>query len=463
MSDEQQQPDEQQEGFWQKLSANRGLTVLIAIAIVGVILIIVFGVLLLRSLNAGGGDVAEGGTATPFAVSPVDQGGSGDALVVGVSDSSTVTVTMDMPVSLQVDGRSYTVQSQTLTADGLWSAEGVGEGTAVWVYGSIINYVLGIPYSNDNKALLEQLVPGDEIVLNTRAGTQYRFVFDSRDLYAANDRDIFTQTSPGITLALLRGDNQERLIVHGTYVVPEASSSGAGDVFSLGETAQLENLQVTVTGATYIPDRPEIPQGFAFVLIDYQLQNLALTALDTGNLQMLLLDELGNQYALSGIASQLGNNPPLSGFLNANQIVQATVGYQVPIGLTGETLNWVVRRANTGSQVTVAVPFPGGSSAAASASVMLQSATVSPDGTSLMLAGQVINLGDQLVVVSEQDVSLRTNDGATYLLLATNPAFPWSVNAGQSVNFVVTYQRPLTADTAVFTLLNQPFQLSALR
>ncbi len=460
---EERQPDEQAQTPLQQIFANRGLAILIAVGVVGLILIFVFGILLLRSLNQQGGDAGLSGTPTPFPQGVGGQMGGDESLVVGVSDSATVSVTLDMPVSLQVDGRIYTVQPQILSADGIWSPEGLGENTAVWVYGSIINYVLGITATDDNRNFFQQLVPGDQIVLTTRGGTEHRFVFDSRAIYPASNRDIFAQTIPGITLALLRDEGaQERLVIRGTYVVPEASS-GAGDVFALGETAQLENVQVTVTGATYIPDRPEVPPGFAFVLIDYQLQNLGLTALDTNNLQLLLLDEMGNQYALSGVASQLGNNPPMSGFINANQTLQATVGYQVPIGLAGERLNWVVRRAGSGSQVTVAVPFPGGSRAAQNVTVTLQNVEISPDGTSLILSGQLVNLGDQLAVVSEQNISLRTNDGATYLLLSTNPAFPWSVNAGQAQNFTVTYQRPLNADTAVFTLLSQPFQLSSLR
>lgn len=460
---EDQQPDEKAPSPLQMIFANRGLAVLIGVGVVGLLLILIFGVLLLRSLNQPGDVAGVSGTPTPFPEGVGGQVGGDASLVVGVSDSTTVSVTLDMPVSLQVDGRVFTVQPQILSADGIWSAEGVGDGTAVWVYGSIINYVLGITANNENKDLFEQMVPGDQLVLTTRGGTNHRFVFDSRNLYPTNNRDIFAQNAPGITLALLRdGNAQERLVIRGTYIVPEASS-GAGDVFGLGETAQLENLQVTVTGVTYIPDRLEVPPGFAFVLVDYQLQNLALTALDTNNLQLLLLDELGNQYALSGVASQLGNNPPLGGFINANQSVQGTVGYQVPVGLASETLNWIVRRAGSGSQVTVSVPFPGGSRAAQNVSVTLQNVSISPDGTSLILSGQVVNLGNQLAVVSEQNISLRTSDGATYLLLATNPAFPWSVNAGQAQNFTVTYQRPLNADTAVFTLLSQPFQLSSLR
>lgn len=461
MAEEPQQPDREVPGPLQMILANRGLAALIGLGVLGLILIVVFGVLLLRSLNQGA-TADRGGTPTPFPTTIAGQIGGRESLVVGVSDSATVTVTLDMPVSLQVDGRSFSVQPQILTADGIWSPDGLADNTAVWVYGSIINYVVGLASSNGNRTLLEQLVPGDEIQLTTRGGTVHRFLFDSRDLFQASNRDIFRQNMPGITLVLLRSGAQDRLVVRGTYVVPEARS-GTSDVFTLGETARLDNQQITVTGATYIPDRPEAPPGFAFVLIDFQFQNLALTAFDTSNLQLLLLDELGNQYVLSGIASRLGNNPPLTGFVNANQIVQATVGYQVPLGLAGETLNWIVRQPGSGSQVTVSVPFPGGAGAAQQVAVALQSVTVSPDGTSLILSGQVANLGNQLVVVSEQNVSLRTNDGANFLLLATNPAFPWTVNAGQALNFSVTYQRPLTADSAVFTLLNQPFQLSPLR
>ncbi len=460
---EEQQPTQQTQGLGQWVSANRGLAALIAMAALGLIMIFIFGVLLLRSLNRQA-EVAQppAGTPTPFPEGATGQIGRAEPLIVGVSDSATVTVTLDMPATLLVNGRTFAVQPQVLGADGIWSPGELGGETAVWVYGSIINYVLGIAATPENRTLLEQLTPGDTLILTTRGGTEHRFVFESRNLYPVNSRDIVAQTTPGLTLALLRNSGQDRLVVRGAYVVPEARS-GAGNLFNLGETAQLENLQITVTGASYIPDRPEVPTGFAFVLIDFQLQNLALTALDTSGLQLLLLDSLGNQYALNGIASQLGNNPPLSGFVNANQIVQATVGYQVPLNLSADTLNWVVRRAASGSQITIAVPFPGGARAAQSLSTVLQSAAISPDGTGLVLSGQVVNLGSQLAVVSEQNLSLRTSDGATYLLLSTNPAFPWAINPGQAQTFTVMYQRPFNADTAVFTLLNQPFQLSSLR
>jgi hypothetical protein len=267
-----------------------------------------------------------------------------------------------------------------------------------------------------------------------------------------------------LTLILLGTEGDERLVVRGRYVVPQARSSGGqSPVLELGETALLEDVQVTVTGATYLLDRPEAPAGFAFYLVDFQIQNVGLTALDTNNLRLTLLDELGNQYALSPVASQLGNYRPLVGFLNSNQSAEATAGYQVPIGLSSTVLSWVAAREDTGGQVQVTIPFTGGPGVASAARVNLSQAEVSQDLTSLILGGQVVNLGDQPLLVTEEEVVLRTADGSLYLMLSTNPPFPWTVAAGQSIQFLVTFQRPLSASTAVFTVLNQPFELSGLR
>ncbi|MCA9971800.1 MAG: DUF4352 domain-containing protein [Anaerolineales bacterium] len=459
--------DDQAQNPIQRFVAERGLVVLVALAAIGLVMICIFGILLLRSLDGNGDPVVDeaNGSPTPFPTAAGDLGTAGsDALIVGVSESARVTVTLDAPTSLQVMDRRFPVQTQVLPADGLWSAAGIGEGTAVWVYGSIINYVLGLPESDANRDLLEQMVPGNEMRLTTRSGVSHTFVFDSRQLVAVNNREVFAQTTPGLTLALLSGEGDERLVVHGTYVVPDTTNGGGGGLFELGETAQLGDVQLTVSGAVYLPDRPEVPSGFAFFIVDYQIQNIGTAPIDTGSLQLTLSDDLGNRYALSPVASsQLGTHPPLTGFLNAGQSASASIGFQIPLGLQSATLNFTVSQQGDASQLIFSLPFPGGAQAAAGTTVTLEGVEVSADGTSLVLRGQVTNLGSQPVVVTESAVTLKTSDGAAYLLLSTNPPFPWSVGAGQAVTFVVTVQRPLTADTAVFTVLNQPFQLSGLR
>ena len=441
--------------------ANRGVMALAIVAVVALIAVGVLGFLLVNSLNdddEGTGDP----TPTPF---PATTGASscGESLVMGISDTETVSMTVDAPTTLRFQNESWRVQTQVITADGIWSTSNIDAETAVWVCGTIINYVIGLPDSDANRAAMEAMALGDEIVLSTRNNVQFAFSFEGRQTVPSGNRDVYKQNVPGITLVLLGSEGGERLVVNGRYLESEASNENADNVVELGETTQLDNLQLTVSGAAYVLDRPEAPAGFAFYLIDYQLQNLGLTALDTNRLQVTLMDDLGNRYALNPVASQLGNNRPLSGFLNANQVVAATAGYQIPLGLSSSTLSWVLSRTDQGGQVQVNIPFSGGSGAARATNISLNQVQVSADLTSLILTGQINNLGDQPSVIMESDVSLKTDDGSLYLKLATNPPFPWTLSPGQTVQYSVTFQRPSTRDTAVFTILNQPFQLSNLR
>jgi hypothetical protein len=455
-------PTENSQGTsWRGSLSNPAVLIAGGIALMALLAVVVLSVILIQGRDDGV-DTAVSGTPTPFG-SGEDGLLSGEPLVVGMSDSATISVTLDAPVTLSLPGQQFNVQTQIIGADGTWTPalDGEAVGTAVWIYGSIVNYVVGLPDSEANRALLEGLTPGAEMMLSTRGGTRYTFSFNNRTTVPVTNRDVFAQTTPGITLVLLGSEGTERLVVNGRYVVAETNNP-AGNVVGLGETAQLENVQLTVNSTTYIADRPEIPPGFALFVVDYQLQNVGLTALDSGSLQLSLIDSLGNQYAVSPLATQLGNFPTLTGFLNANQVSMASAGYQIPLGLESDTLSWVVTNSRSGAQVYVSLPFTGGSAAAAGSAVSLVRVEVSTDLSSLILGGQVTNLGTQPVVITESDVSLQTQDGSIYLLLSTNPPFPWTVPPGQTLQFFLTYQRP-PADTAVFRVLNQGFQLTSLR
>ena len=453
-----EQPEQPNSSLKEIFANNRGLAIVAGLLVVGfAAMFIMVLVLLLR--DGGTDDV----TPTPFADTT---GTAVDVpLVVGVSDTDRISVTLDLPVSLGVAGSSFAVQPQTVAADRIWSPRFENTETAVWVYGTIINYVIGVPESDSNRAALEQLAPGDLMQLTTKSGVVHRFTFSSREQILVGNPDVYSQHAPGLTLILVGTEGNERLVVNGRYLVDEAGNSGgSGDsAVELGEIAQLDDVQLTVTGAAYVLDRPEAQPGFAFYLVDYQVQNTGLTALDTSRLQFTLLDELGNQYAVSPVAGQLGNHPALGGFLNASQTVLATAGYQIPLGLNSSNVHWLASNLNTGAQLQVTIPFSGGAQPAGTAQVTLSQVLVSSDLTNLVLTGQVANLGTQPLSVAETAISLRTDDGSVFLLLSTNPAFPWTVGPGQAVPFVLTFQRPMTVDTAVFTVLNQPFQLTNLR
>jgi hypothetical protein len=459
MSADQQPPST----FRQRLTANPALLLLGIVAVVALLAACIMGFILLRPMLNDGDTGAEGtpsaGEPTPFP--ETTQQAAGQPVIVGVSDSGTISVTLDAPATLDVLDSQWAVQPQNIGVDGLWAPE-IDESTAAWVNGTIVNYVFGLNDSETNRALLESLTAGQQMLVTTRQGVTHTFGFDSRNLVSSSDRNVYNQQTPGLTLILMGSDDDNRLVVRGRYEVAAASQSSGGNVIQMGETAQLGDAQFTPQANSFLTNRPEAPAGFGFFLIDFVMQNVGLSAIDTSAYRFTLSDELGNQYALNPIASRLGNYPPLSGFINAGQSATATAGYQIPAGLVSPNLTWTIT-APDGTQVQGILPFTAGGAAGQSAVISLQQATITPDLSNLIIVGQVTNIGVQPLVIAPEDISLRTPAGSDYLLLATNPPFPWTVPPNQTLQFAVTYQRPIGSASAVFTILSQPFELSGLQ
>lgn len=447
----------------QRLTANPALLILGVVAVVALLAACILGFVLLRSyIDRDGSDTtaAATGAPTPFPVA-TQPSAAGQPVIVGITDSGTFSVTLDVPATLGILDQERPVEPQSIGADGLWNPQ-LDEAGAAWVNGTVVNYVFGLADTEANRALLESLAPGDEIVVSTRQGVTHTFTFDNRAQVESTDREVFSQHAPGLTLLLLGGDDGERLVVRGRYEVAAASSGAASNVVRLGETAQLGDVQITPQASSFLTNRPEAPPGFGFFLVDFTIQNVGLTAVDMSAYRFVLSDEIGNQYALNPIASRLGNNPPVGGFVNAGQSIPATAGYQIPSGLISPTLTWTVT-APDGAQIQAILPFTAGGAAGQSVVVSLQSATVTPDLSNLIIVGQVTNVGAQPLVIVAEDMSLRTTTGSDYLLLATNPPLPWTVPPNETLQFAVTYQRPIGTSTAVFTLLGYPFELSGLQ
>jgi hypothetical protein len=445
--------------FRELVAGRTPLLVALGAIVVGVCLLVVFAALLLR-----GGDVLEGEEPTPFPTGEVSS--SVDVIVGAIAGGTPISLSVNAPATLEIGAQAFAVRPEIIGPDGVWEPELGQDQSAVWVYGTLINYVIGLPDSGNNRAMLEGLAPGATISLVLRDGSRHGFAVTSRESVPTNRVDLFAQNLPGITLVLLRARGDERLVVRGDYVVDTSASSGAmpgaGSQVSLGETAQLDNLRLNVTGATSLFDRPEAPPGFIFYLVDLQLENIGTEAVDLGQLRFALRDDLGNQYALNPQGSELGNNPAPAGLLAAGESRLVSLAYQLPSGLTSPSVTLLIGREGGTGQVQVTLPFAGGGEEAMRASgVTLQNAEVSEDGTTLTLMGQVSNSGTQPLLVSEGNVSLVAN-GTVHLMLSTNPAFPWVVPPGQAIPFTVSFQRPAGAE-AVFTLLNYPFQLTGLR
>lgn len=444
-------------------SRNRTLIIVVVLAFLcGLLIVCVAGYFLLRNQGVIGSDDI---TPTPFASAIDPNSADSSAIVVSsLEGSPSISLTVNIPVSLDISGNSFVIQTDEAGADGVWSPT-LDENSQVasWVYGTVINYAVGMFDNDDNRAVLEGLEPGDEMALTMRDGTVYTFIVTSREVLTETSIDVFSQQTPGVTVFLVGSSGSDRLVVQGDYFVTSGgtSSSGSGGIVEVGETAQLGDIQLTVSDSASLFDRPEAPTGFSFFLINYQIRNVGVEAIDTSPMQLALFDDFGNQYVLNPIASSLGANLPLQGTLAAGEVRDATAGYQIPAGLTSPSLIWKVQSAD-GNEVSVNVPFSVGiSESSTNVIVSPQGASVSVDGSGLTINGQITNAGDQPIIVDETQASL-TSSGTVYLILSTNPGFPWIIPPGQTANFSLSFQRPIGSD-AVFTLLNQPFQLTGLR
>ena len=451
--DQQDQQDDSPKGFF----ANTSAIILAVVAVIALVAVCGLSIALIQ-VTRDGGETA-GVTPTPFGGTAVPLPGSSNPIVMGSSDTDTISMTVDLPVTLRIGEQAFPINPVVIGTNGVWSSSDMDDESAAWVYGTLINGVYGLADNNENQNLLNELLPGDKIIVGMRSGYEQPFTFSQRELVANNNQTIFSQQAPGVTLVIVGDNGSERLVVKGTFDATAVNNNTQTNIFELGEPAQVEDLQITVNSASYTNDPNS--SGFAYYLVDYQIQNLGLSAFDTTALRFALLDDLGTQYATNPIASQSGNFPPLSGFLNANQTVLATAGFQIPAGLNSNNLRFVVTHPN-GAQSQVEIPFRS-SGPAQGTSITLNIVAVSPDLTSLNLNGQIANLGSQPTVITETDVNLKTPDGTNYLITSVNPPFPWTVAPGQTLAYSVSYRYPLTSGSAVFIIANQPFQLSNLQ
>ena len=432
------------------------------LALLGLLLVCAFGVLLVDPLNwldDSSEETVEVATPEEGGLNP-DPDGS-DAIVI-FDGSSSLSIDMDAPTGIDLNGTTIPVRAQFVTEAGSWNPN-IEEGrVAEWVFGTIVNPVFGLSGSEENELLLQKLVPGDRININYTSGEDREFLVSGRELISVEDSGLFAQNRPGVTLLWLGGNTPEsRLVVYGEYTLPETTTNQIEDnrLADLGEPVSFGNLAITVNNAELVGSNGIAPPGFSIYHVDFTIDNQGNNTLDSGLLRISLKDALGNQYSMNAAAGVNGTNPVLTGFISPNSRTSATAAFQIPANLGGDRLEWRVNRVDIPGEVVVGLPFGGND--AQNASVTLSTADVSEDGSTLIVSGSVTNGGAQPFQVNASDVSLGES-GTVYLVIATTPGFPWSVPPGQIVNFSLTFQRPV-GSSATFTLLNNSFELNGIR
>jgi hypothetical protein len=432
---------------------------LIAVVLIALVSVIVLGFLAFRpdSQTAVGKTTPESTLGAEYVLPAADS-----LLTI----SGTPVPQASVPITLTVKGISFGVLPSQVQEDGELRFPAGESGTAVWVYGTIVNFVMGVEQTRANNALVESLTAGDEITMTTTSGMVYRFGFTARDALDVTDPELFSQRRPGLTLVTLGGKSENRVVVRSTYLgMKQGVEDVSVPVVSVGEPAQLGDIRLAILGTSYIYEAENVPKGWAFYLVEFQIENFSQEVLDPNRFRMQLQDGAGNTYSVNLPASEAGTFGYLMLTIPPNTVAQGTAGYLVPAPLQGPKLSWSFSRLDSPENVVKAlIDFQSPQQTLDPlqlAVVTLTGAELSGDRTLLSVWGTLTNNSEEPILVRVGDVTLRGGEN-TMAIRSADPAFPWNVQPGASVSFRLAFQRPVTP-VATFTILSQPFELRGLQ
>lgn len=356
------------------------------------------------------------------------------------------------PRTLEVKGVSFIIQPVEIEA-GDWPMPDDPRAVS-WVYGTVINYVLGMEATADNRELLSSLGHGDNLILRMSTGAAYRFSFADAVRVAPQASEIFRQTRPGLTIAML-GDEEDttRVIIRALYQplseLGLESQPTSVQKASLGETVVLDDtLLVTLLSAQPLISQKKVP-GYVYVTVDYMVENRSGLPLVSGSL-MHDITAGGMTYPVVSVTNRLpyGLLPEM---LQPGSVYTTTSVYAVPeVVMSTETLVWEFAPTPTGENM-VQVDLPPFTKPQ-TALVSVKQAHFQ-DGT-LAVTFSMSGAGQDLEL-NAGDISV---EGGT--LSPIGNFFPWRLPAGSTKEFALLMSPTNGNRRMMVTLLNQGFELT---
>jgi hypothetical protein len=363
-----------------------------------------------------------------------------------------------------VGSESFPVVAVVSEQEG-WTYPADYSGSAVWICGTVVNYVVGLEPLPANEALLASLRPGDEIKLRLSNGAMLFFRFVEGREATANEAAVFEQLRPRLTLILESGGGTWQ-VAAADYVAetePVQPPPSGGALAQPGQPVYVGGVQVMVIRGHAERGEPDLLPGTMYYLVEFSVENVGTVSLDADSFNTELRDGVGNQYLLSSAASAAGEHGPLSGEIGSGTVMQGTAGYLVPETLAGPTLVWTFS-PQPGSELraSVSIPYKGGAGPipAGQADVDITGAFLDGDGDVLIIEGEVWNMGSGPLTVELSDISLTSSAGMSGLRSAA-PPLPWTVQPDEVQIIELQYETP-DASTALLSLLGYSFEIQGL-
>ena len=437
-----------------------------ALLLIAVLLVIVLG--LGRLFPPAEGDpgmslVVSKVTVTPGVPTPSVPSPSQSRCETIIS-SGAVQTAVSLPISLTLGEEAFPVEA-ILPGEEEWGYPADSSGSAVWMCGTVVNYVVLLEPTAENEALLAGLAPGDEIVLQLSNGVMLFFSFDQQREMEADEVDVvFAQLEPHLTL-LLGQQGGSWLVISADYltrvepVYPPASDTIVG----LNVPVRVGDAQVTVLDGYALRGLPGLPAGTMYYLIEFSIENVGTSPLNADFFTMQLQDGVGNKYLISPAASAFGDGGLLEGEIAPGETVEGSAGYIVPDTLSGPTLVWTFS-PSPGSEVwaSVGIAYAGEEQPTepARAEVTITDAFLSSDESTLIIEGEIRNVGGSPLTVEVRDITLTSSAGMGELIIAA-PPLPWTIEPGETRVIELQFEKP-DAASALLTLLGHSFEIGGL-
>ncbi|MGC9393974.1 MAG: J domain-containing protein [Anaerolineae bacterium] len=427
--------------------ASRGIyppTWAILLIMLGAVIIVGVGVAYLLNMRAqrptGGAEEAKIVKLSTFTSPPAIP----DNIPV-VQESGAPVVTI-LPNQLDIAGTIYPVVPVT-PDQGRWPLPYEQRSIAVWLYGTVINYVVGLPYAPTTESVLAGLTSADRIMLTLDNGSVLAFGTPQIQRIDSGDLSPMAQDKPGLTVVLLESEQATRLIVKARYL-PEES------IFS--QDQRVDGLKIEI-----LQTHVEEDGATLYFIIEYQVTNENTTEMNAAFFDMVLEDNAGQRYTLDPTATKLGQYGTLARSIVPNETATGSAGYTVPRTMPSP-VTWIFRSDTTSANstrfaLTYEPPQPG------PAIPDVQLSDVFDDGTRnvIVINGTIYNDGESPLVVTLDNIKFTYTGGAA-TLQASTPLLPWNVGPDGFQDFEVQFSRPQGTDSAILDILGFTYRIEGL-
>ena len=367
-----------------------------------------------------------------------------DVPVVQESGAPILTV---LPNQLNVAGTIYPVVP-VMPDQGRWPLPHEQRSIAVWLYGTVINYVVGLPYASTTESVLAGLTSADRIMLTLDNGSVLAFGTPQIQRIDSGDLSPMAQDKPGLTVMMLESEQATRLIVKARYL-PEES------IFS--QDQRVDGLKIEIL-ETRVVDGDDAALYF---IVEYQVTNESNTEMDATFFDMVLEDNGGQRYTLDPTATALGQYGALARVVAPDETATGSAGYAIPRTMSSP-VTWIFRSDTTSANstrfaLTYEPPQPG------PAIPDVQLSDVFDDGTRnvIVINGTIYNDGESPLVVTLDNIKFTYSSG-TGTLQASTPLLPWNIGADGFQDFEVQFSRPQGTDSAILEILGFTYRIEGL-